>query len=101
MITEENMQFENITYLLGAYFHQDWFYDAPTPEEVIKYFVSRESSEKTLKLKQELTELLLTKGELSQEVISDRNGYYDPAADELTVREWLESILFLLDSYDK
>ncbi|ELI7922614.1 MULTISPECIES: contact-dependent growth inhibition system immunity protein [Enterobacterales] len=95
------MQFENITYLLGAYFHQDWFYDAPTSDEVIKYFVSRESSEKTLKLKQELTELLSCGGELSQEFISDRNGYYDPAADELTVKEWLERILFLLSSHVK
>lgn len=93
------MQFENITYLLGAYFHQDWFYDAPTPDEVINYFVSRESSERIVKLKQELTELLSYEGEISQEFISDRNGYYDPAADELTVRGWLENVLFILSSH--
>lgn len=92
------MQYENIAYLLGAYFHQDWFYDHPTSDEVILYFLNRESSDRCSALRQEIIGLLSNPTEISQQFISEHNGYYDPAADELTIREWFENILVALSS---
>lgn len=92
------MQYENIAYLLGAYFHQDWFYDHPTSDEVILYFLDRESSDRCSALRQEIIGLLSNPTEISQQFISEHNGYYDPAADKLTIREWFENILAALSS---
>ncbi|WP_342755387.1 contact-dependent growth inhibition system immunity protein [Pantoea sp. MBD-2R] len=91
------MEFENIAYLLGAYFHQDWFYDAPTPDDVIGYFVENESADRVLALKQEISQLLASDNvSISDTFIIDNNGYYDPGADGLTVREWLQNIQHIL-----
>lgn len=92
------MQYENIAYLLGAYFHQDWFYDHPTSDEVILYFLDRESSDRCSALRQEIIGLLSNPTEISQQFISEYNGYYDPVADNLTIREWFENILAALSS---
>lgn len=92
------MQFENITYLFGAYFHQDWFYDDPTYHDVIARFLSRESYNRCLALKQEIIVLISSEKDIPQEFISEHNGYYDPTADGLTVKEWLKSILSVLSS---
>lgn len=90
------MHFENIAYLLGGYFHQDWFYDHSSSDEVILYFLSRESSDRCLALRQEIIDLLSNEKEISKEFIYELNGYYDPTVDGLTAREWLESILSIL-----
>jgi len=91
------MKFENITYLLGAYFHQDWFHDVPNPDDVIRYFIERESADRVLALKQELSQLLDSGNvSISDSFISDNNGYYDPHADGLTAREWLKKIQGML-----
>lgn len=91
------MKFENIGYLLGAYFHQDWFYDAPSPDDVIRYFIERESAARILALKQELGQLLDSdNASISDSFIMDHNGYYDPHVDGLTVREWLKKIQIML-----
>jgi len=92
------MRYENIAYLLGAYFHQDWFYDHPTSDEVILYFLDRESSDRCSALRQEIIGLLSNPTEISQQFISEYNGYYDPVADNLTIREWFENILAALSS---
>ncbi|WKX27657.1 contact-dependent growth inhibition system immunity protein [Tatumella ptyseos] len=91
------MKFENIAYLLGAYFHQDWFYDAPSPDDVIRNFIERESTARILALKQELDQLLDSdKASISDSFIIDNNGYYDPHVDGLTVYEWLKKIQMML-----
>ncbi|WP_058914511.1 contact-dependent growth inhibition system immunity protein [Entomohabitans teleogrylli] len=90
------MKFENIAYLLGAYFHQDWFFDAPNSDDIVKSFIERESSARVLALKQEITLLLLDDIELSSDFIANNNGYYDPTPDGLTVREWFQNILKVL-----
>ncbi|MCU6681913.1 contact-dependent growth inhibition system immunity protein [Leclercia sp. H6W5] len=92
------MRYENIAYFLGAYFHQDWFYDHPTSDEVILYFLDRESSDRCSALRQEIIGLLSNPTEISQQFISEYNGYYDPVADNLTIREWFENILAALSS---
>jgi len=91
------MNFENIAYLLGAYFHQDWFYDAPNPDDVIRYFIERESADRVLALKQELSQLLDSDDvSISNSFIIDNNGYYDPSVDGLTIYEWLKKIQGML-----
>jgi hypothetical protein len=91
-----NMKNENITYLLGAYFHQDWFLEASEPDDIIKSFINRETSERVRALKQEINYLLANCNELSNNFIIDNNGYYDPRADGLTVHKWLQHTLTLL-----
>lgn len=97
MIMVINMKVENITYLLGAYFHQDWFLDAPEPDDVIRSFVARESPERVSALEQEIKFLLTSSSdELPGSFIIDNHGYYDPTPDGFTVKRWLQHILSVL-----
>uniref|UniRef100_UPI0039A22A78 contact-dependent growth inhibition system immunity protein n=1 Tax=Yersinia alsatica TaxID=2890317 RepID=UPI0039A22A78 len=52
------MKYEQISYLLGAYFHQDWVFDAENPEDVISVFVAKEQPETVSLLKKELEAIL-------------------------------------------
>ncbi|MGB9096920.1 contact-dependent growth inhibition system immunity protein [Erwinia sp.] len=90
------MKTENVTYLLGAYFHQNWFFENLDPDDVIKSFIARESSERVSALEKEITFLLANNDELPGSFIINNNGYYDPSADGLTVNKWLQHILSVL-----
>lgn len=87
------MNHERISYLLGAYFHQDWSFDAESPEEVINSFVAKEQPATVSLLKKELEDILSTERELSEDFIYQNDGYYSPSADGLTVRLWFKQIL--------
>ncbi|WP_145536687.1 contact-dependent growth inhibition system immunity protein [Yersinia alsatica] len=87
------MKYEQISYLLGAYFHQDWVFDAENPEDVISVFVAKEQPETVSLLKKELEAILDSEQELSEDFIYQHNGYYSPSADGLTVRLWFKQVL--------
>ncbi|HEN3443671.1 TPA: hypothetical protein U5D86_000394 [Yersinia enterocolitica] len=90
------MKYEKISYLLGAYFHQDWVYDAQNPEDVIRNFVAKEQPETISLLKKELKDILDSEQELSEYFIYQNNGYYSPSADDLTVYLWFKQLLEIL-----
>lgn len=96
MIMVISMKVENVTYLLGAYFHQDWFLDAPEPDDVIRSFVARESPKRVSALEQEIKFLLISSDELPDSFIVGNHGYYDPTSDGFTVKKWLQHILSIL-----
>ena len=91
------MKFEKINYLLGAYFHQDWYLDSENPDDIIRDFVNKETSETVHLLREQIDQLLASEHELTEDFIYGNNGYYDPKFDGLTVRQWFERILNQLD----
>ncbi|KMW73116.1 hypothetical protein TI10_08280 [Photorhabdus luminescens subsp. luminescens] len=86
------MKIENIRYLLGCYFHQDWNCEASTDEGIMKLFVEKEQPEKVMLLKKEFEEILNSGEELTESFLYENNGYYSPSADELTVLQWLKKL---------
>ncbi|WP_426576560.1 contact-dependent growth inhibition system immunity protein [Xenorhabdus stockiae] len=86
------MKMENICYLLGCYFHQDWDLEASTDEGIIRLFVEKEQPETVMLLKKEFEEILNNGKELSEDFLYENNGYYPPSADGLTVLEWFKKL---------
>lgn len=91
------MKIETINYFLSAYLNQDWPYEAKNPDEVIKNFKTSEVSQKIEDLRAEISYLLASNEVLNQNFINKNGGYYLPEVDGLSVREWFERILKILD----
>ena len=92
--------YPNLAYLAQSYFHQDFQDEADEPIEVVEKFRDSESAEMTEALRAELVALLdsgATEDDLSRIWLDDGGAYYDPAYDEITVREWLSSVVEALD----
>lgn len=80
----------NLVQFFGAYFHQDWPLDDPTPEAVIERFLKKTPAEEVQKVVGELDELLalsLTEDELRRMLFEELLCYYLPT--ETSVRNWL------------
>lgn len=89
---EKIMNMEKINYLLGCYFHQDWYCEASSDIEVLNNFVKRETPESILSLKKELSEIVELGKELPESFLYEHNGYYSPSEDGLTVLEWFKKL---------
>lgn len=87
------MTFDKVNYLLGAYFHQDWYLESNEPDGIVEIFISKETDETILLLKEQIEMLLIDADSLNEDFIFENNGYYSPSADGLTVKEWFEKIL--------
>ncbi|WP_368570661.1 contact-dependent growth inhibition system immunity protein [Acinetobacter baumannii] len=86
------MSINRIDYLLGCYFHQDWYCEASSDLEVLSNFVKKESPESILSLKKELSEIVEFGKELPESFLYEHNGYYSPSEDGLTVLEWFKKL---------
>ena len=92
--------YPNLAYLAQSYFHQDFQDEADEPIEVVERFRDVEPAEVAEALRSEIVTLLesgATEEDLSGIWLGDAGAYYDPAYDEISVREWLLSIVEVLD----
>jgi hypothetical protein len=83
----------NLIQFFGAYFHQDWRFDDPTPDAVIKRFVENNPEHEVEKVVVELDELLsmsLTEEELRRMLFEEYLCYYIPT--ENSIRDWLSHV---------
>ena len=81
--------------LFLAYFHEDWLDDG-TREDVVREFVSRQPKEQAQRTAQELRELLAedeSEERLYARIDEDYTFTYDPHAEGITMREWLQWLL--------
>jgi hypothetical protein len=80
--------------LMGAYFHQDWEYEADDTMGIVDLFVQGEPVLAPL-LPREIDDILATyqsEAELKTLVIDDLGGYYLADWDGGTYRAWLQQI---------
>lgn len=93
-MTERSARDELLFQFFGGYFHQDWDVDASSWEEVVAMFVRASSAEEVRALREALVAWLEGAARVGQASLFTELGcYYDPAADGLTEREWVERIV--------
>lgn len=78
---------------LAGYFHQDWTLDHPTASDAVHAFVAAATHDERSIVARELEDLLRLPDENLAAAINDLGACYDPLADGLTVREWVESLI--------
>ncbi|NJK67653.1 MAG: hypothetical protein HC789_00525 [Microcoleus sp. CSU_2_2] len=94
-----NAQFPHLTQFFSSYFHQDWPLEASTPREVVANYrnsESRESIEGALAELKKLLEMPIAEPDLETFMLEELGCYYNPEADNQTVKEWLHSVQQLL-----
>jgi len=90
-----NNQFPDLTQFFSSYFHQDWPLEASSASEVVENYRNSESSESVEAALVELNKLLempIAPADLATFTLDELGCYYNPEADNQTVREWLESV---------
>jgi CdiI immunity protein len=95
--------YPNLAYLAQSYFHQDFQDEADEPIEVVERFRDLEPAEAVEALRAEIVALLesgATEEDLSRIWLGDAGAYYDPAYDEISMRDWLLSIVEALAPSD-
>ncbi|MBD1828742.1 contact-dependent growth inhibition system immunity protein [Microcoleus vaginatus GB1-A2] len=88
-------QFPHLTQFFSSYFHQDWPLEADTPSDVVNSYRSSEPPASVEAASQELSKLLempIAPADLEAFILDELGCYYDPQAENQTVREWLESV---------
>jgi hypothetical protein len=86
---------ELLAQFFGGYFHEDWSLDAKSPNEVVDAYRRDSNAERRLELSkaiQEYSERFANGGELSDRLFHDLGCYYDPTADGVSARDWLQSV---------
>jgi CdiI immunity protein len=92
MIQED---FPALEQFLGGYFHQDFLLDFATVDDVVAAFANEETHKSIRAVCDELDSalVLLDVGREKPERFLQRLGcYYNPAADGLTVNDWLNRV---------
>ncbi|MFC4728658.1 contact-dependent growth inhibition system immunity protein [Coralloluteibacterium thermophilus] len=78
----------------SAYFHQDWTQEQDSPEGVVAYYVANESEDEVEGLREDIDRLRAE--DLDEDALEalflDYGCSYDPAADGMTRREWLDDL---------
>lgn len=90
-----NNQFPNLTQFFSSYFHQDWPLEASSASEVVENYRNSESPESIEAALAELNKLLempIAPADLETFILNELGCYYNPEADNQTVREWLQSV---------
>lgn len=100
-----NQQFPKLRNLLGGYFHQDWKNDydwqgnQPNFEEVVQFYKTVNPKNTVSQATDELRKFLaLPLDELDlHNALKDVGVFYNPKARKMTYKQWLESILTILE----
>ncbi len=90
-----NNQFPNLTQFFSSYFHQDWTEEANSPSEVVENYLNSEPPESIASALAELNKVLeipIAPADLETFILDELGCYYNPEADNQTVREWLELV---------
>jgi len=92
--------YPQLAHLAGAYFHQDYDLDAPTPAGIIGNFLDGEEPGALQELTAEIRSILdsgMTESLLDDLWITTLHASYEPAKDGLTYRAWLKTVLNTLE----
>lgn len=97
-----NTAIDNLVQFFGGYFHQDFFHDAGTPEQVVRQFVSEGYSQDEIRMLAREIALYADskKDDVSAEVdlFRELHCYYSPSMEGLGARSWLRHLSDLLAS---
>lgn len=88
-------RFPHLTQFFSSYFHQDWLLESESAGDVVKNYCNTAPPESIEAVSAELKQLLempIAEPDLETFVLEELGCYYDPSSDDLTVREWLESV---------
>ena len=88
-------QFPHLTQFFSSYFHQDWTLEANSPSEVVENYRNSESPESIEGALSELNKLLempIAEPDLETFILEELGCYYNPEADNQTVKEWLHLV---------
>ena len=77
---------------LACYFHQDWREEAPTATEVLEVYLNEWPIEEIPKALSELNILLAQSDDELVRCVMGMGCFYNPAADGLSYREWLNGV---------
>ncbi|SRR6266851_374752 len=86
---------ELLAQFFGGYFHEDWKLDAKSPSEVVDAYRKDFNSEQRLVLSKailEYSQSFCLDSELRSGLFHELGCYYDPSADGLSTRDWLQSV---------
>jgi CdiI immunity protein len=86
-------------HLAQAYFHQDFYLDAPTPLDVVHLFAAGEPAAAVNELVSDLESVLsssMTDKEMRELWIDEYGASYDPLEDGIEIRQWFTDILYVL-----
>ena len=98
-------KFYKLGQFLGGYFHQDWAVvldwngQEPNFEAVVRSYTATATAEGITQVREQLKQFLalaLTDGQLEKVVFNDFGVDYNPTRRGSTFRQWLESILEIL-----
>lgn len=83
--------YPDFDYFVRNYYHQDWMLDSPSSLQVVEAFINRESPTSIQGLRRDIGEILALDC-LSNDLVYDHGGNYNPNLDGLSTRSWLESV---------
>ncbi|WP_146929628.1 contact-dependent growth inhibition system immunity protein [Cellulomonas xylanilytica] len=86
-----------IHYLASTYFHQDYDLEAREPLGVVRNFVGAADEETISALRRETVHLLADTEDEEVLVLRWSKASYDPRDDGISMREWFESVVSVLD----
>ena len=93
------MEFKNLVQFFSGYFHQDWVYEATSPNEIVRLFKDSEPKEFVDEVIFEINKLLeerLNEEQLHKLLLDEFGCYYDPHLDRLKTSEWLMNVHSIL-----
>ncbi|MCU0545008.1 MAG: contact-dependent growth inhibition system immunity protein [Oscillatoriaceae cyanobacterium Prado104] len=88
-------QFPHLTQFFSSYFHQDWLLEADSANDAVKNYCNTAPPASVAAVSVELRQLLempIAQPDLETFLLEELGCYYDPSSDDLTIREWLESV---------
>ena len=91
-------RFVGASQLFGAYFHQDWRKESPTPDENVRRFALSESDSVRRRAIKDIEELLTeyTDEDELGKVLMKFGNHYDALREEASYKEWLGKVLGIL-----
>jgi len=92
--------YPQLAQLAGAYFHQDYDLDAPTPAGIIAHFLDGEEPGAARELAADISSILdsgMTETQIGSLWVTELHASYEPVKDGLTYRAWLTTVLSALE----
>jgi hypothetical protein len=94
--------YPNLDEFFGTYFHQDWREDSATPSGIVDRYLAEWPPEEVRAAGKELRRLLAetpTEPGLA-DAVGHLGSFYNPQADGLSYRDWLQQVCQLLERVD-
>lgn len=94
--------FDEIRNFFSSYFHEDWAQEAEDPAQIISLFLAQEwKSEELRALAAQIRRFVdrhPDDQELERALFAELGSYYQPSADKVSPRKWLQEVASTLDA---